>query len=93
LLNPEVKAQERTDLAPLDDVKEIASQIRGANKDLLITGHLPHLGKLASLLVSGDEAIAVVKFQQGGVVCLEKDEEDRWTVDWMVVPELIRRSV
>jgi phosphohistidine phosphatase len=88
-LNPEIKAQERTGLSPLDDVKEIASQIQGAEKGLLIAGHLPHLGKLASLLVVRDEAFPVVKFQQGGVVCLEKDEEGRWSVKWMVVPEIL----
>ena len=90
--NPGLDAKERAGLSPLDEVKEIASQIKGADKDLLIAGHLPHLAKLASLLVSGEEAIPVVKFQQGGVVCLEKDEEGRWSVAWMVVPEMIKSS-
>jgi phosphohistidine phosphatase len=91
-LNPDVKAQERAGLSPLEDVKEIASLIKGAHKDLLIAGHLPHLGKLASLLIAGDEGIPVVSFQQGGVVCLEKDEEGRWSLAWMLVPEIIRES-
>lgn len=91
-VNPELEAQQRPGLSPLDDVKEIASQIKGAERDLLIAGHLPHLGKLASLLVAGDEAVPVVKFEQGGVVCLEKDEKGRWSVAWMVVPEIIRAS-
>jgi phosphohistidine phosphatase len=91
-LNPEIEAQKRADLSPLDDVKEIATQIKGAEKDLLIVGHLPHLANLASLLVGGDEAVPVVKFQQGGVVCLEKDEAGEWSVAWMVVPEIIRGS-
>ena len=90
--NPGLEAKERAGLSPLDEVKEIASQIQGADKDLLIAGHLPHLAKLASMLVSGEEAIPVVKFQQGGVVCLEKDEEGRWSVAWMVVPEMIKSS-
>jgi len=91
-LNPEIKAQKRAGLSPLDEVKEIATQIRGAEKELLIAGHLPHLGKLASLLVAGDEAVPVVKFQQGGVVCLQSDEGDGWSVAWMVVPEIIKGS-
>ncbi|KPK30816.1 MAG: hypothetical protein AMK69_02310 [Nitrospira bacterium SG8_3] len=91
-LNPNIKAQARAGLSPLDDVKEIASQIKGADKALLIAGHLPHLGKLASLLIAGDEGVPVVSFQQGGVVCLEKDDEGRWSVAWMVVPEIIKGS-
>ena len=91
-LNPALEARERAGLSPMDDVKEIASEIKGAEKDLLIAGHLPHLGKLASLLVAGDEGVPLVKFQQGGVVCLEKDEEGRWSVAWMVVPEIIKGS-
>jgi phosphohistidine phosphatase len=76
-LNPDVKAQERAGLSPLDDVKEIARQIKDADKELL---------------VAGDEAVSVVKFKQGGVVCLEKDEGGDWSVAWMVVPEIIKGS-
>ena len=88
-LNPGLEATEKAGLSPMDDVKEIANEIKGAERDLLITGHLPHLGRLASLLVAGDEAVPVVRFQQGGVVCLEKDEEGGWSVAWMVVPEIL----
>jgi phosphohistidine phosphatase len=92
-LNPDVKAQEMAGLSPLDDVKEIATQIKDTDKELLIAGHLPHLGKLASLLIARDEAVPVVSFQQGGVACLEKDEKGHWSVAWMVVPEIIKGSV
>lgn len=91
-LNPEIQAQKSAGLSPLDDVKEMATQINAAEKDILVTGHLPHLGKLASLLVAGDETVPVVKFQQGGVVCLQKDEGGEWSVAWMVVPEIIGGS-
>jgi phosphohistidine phosphatase len=91
-LSPGLEAIEKAGLSPMDDVKIIASQIKGADKDLLIAGHLPHLGKLASLLITGDEGVPVVSFQQGGVVCLEKDEEAGWSVAWMVVPEIIKGS-
>jgi phosphohistidine phosphatase len=91
-LDPGGEAQEKAGLSPLDDVKGIASQIKDADKDLLIAGHLPHLGKLASLLISGDEEVPVVGFQQGGIVCLERDEEGRWSVAWMLVPEILKGS-
>jgi phosphohistidine phosphatase len=70
-------------------VRPIADVIQTGEEDLLIAGHLPHLAKLAALLVAGDETKLVVRFQQGGVVCLEQDEEGRWAVAWMVVPEIL----
>lgn len=89
-LNPEAEAQQRAGLSPLDEVREIAAYIKGTEKDLMIAGHLPHLAKLTSLLVAGEEDIPVVRFQQGGVVCLERDEMGRWAVVWMIVPGIIK---
>ena len=34
----------------------------------------------------------VVVYQQGSVVCLERDAEGGWALVWMVRPELIARS-
>ncbi len=88
-LNPGLALVQRDGLSPLDDVKEIAGHIKEAKKDLLIIGHLPHLGKLASILITGTESVPVVSFQQGGVVCLEKGGEAQWSVVWMLVPEIL----
>lgn len=89
-LNPGKEPKEKSGLSPLDDVKEIASQVNERDKDLLIAGHLPHLGKLTSLLVAGSDTIPVVSFQQGGVVCLERGEQDKWTISWMLIPHIIK---
>ena len=91
-LNPGEEPQDKGGLSPLDDVNEMADQITEGEGDLLIAGHLPHLAKLTSLLIAGSESIPVVRFQQGGVVCLEKDEEGYWSVAWMLVPEIIGGS-
>jgi phosphohistidine phosphatase len=88
-LNPGLALGQRDGLSPLDDVKDIANHIKVAKKNLLIVGHLPHLGKLAALLITGRESVPVVSFQQGGVVCLEKDVEGLWSVVWMLVPEIL----
>ena len=89
-LNPGETPKEKGGLSPLDDVKEIARQINGSRKDLLIAGHLPHLGKLVSQLVAGSDTIPIVSFQQGGVVCLERGERDEWAISWMLVPHIIK---
>ena len=80
---------EKSGLSPMDNVGDMADHINNREGDLLITGHLPHLSKLTSLLVTGSESIPIVGFQQGGLVCLERSEDDRWTVAWMLVPEII----
>jgi phosphohistidine phosphatase len=88
-LHPGLALAQRDGLSPLDDVKDIANHIKVAKKDLIIVGHLPHLGRLVSLLITGSESVPVVSFQQGGVVCLEKDAEGLWSVVWMLGPEIL----
>jgi phosphohistidine phosphatase len=88
-LGPETRVEERTGLSPMSDVKPAAAEIQASQRDLFIAGHLPHLAKLVSLLLTGSETPAVVRFQQGGVVCLEKGEAGEWSVVWMVVPEIV----
>lgn len=78
------------DLAPLDDPVVWVSYLADTNRNLMLVGHLPHLSKLAALLLCQDEAKTVVKFQMGGVVCLGRDEEGNWSLRWMVTPETVR---
>ena len=50
---------------------------------------MPFLGRLASLLVVGDEQAQVVGFQMGGLVKLEpKVERDGFFVAWALPPDL-----
>jgi phosphohistidine phosphatase len=78
-------------LAPLDDVKEIADEIEKGRKDLVIVGHLPHLTRLTSLLITGSDSNTVVHFQQGGVLCLKYSVKEKvWAVAWMLVPEIVK---
>ncbi len=88
-LNPRADLIEREGLAPMDDVKDIARHLKERERDLMLVGHLPHLAKLASLLILGSETPPVVTFQQGGVLCLSKDKTGKWTIAWMLVPEII----
>jgi phosphohistidine phosphatase len=81
---------EKAGLAPLDDVRIISDEIMQMQNDFMIVGHLPHLARLTSLLTTGSESNSVIGFQQGGIVCLRyNDEEKVWTVAWMLVPEII----
>jgi phosphohistidine phosphatase len=82
--------QQRDGLKPNDPVAPVKHAIEQAAGDLMIVGHLPFLGKLASLLVTGDETKPTVTFQNGCVVCMERQPEQGWTVAWMIVPGLFK---
>ena len=74
--------------SPNDDVRQTVSQL--TFDDALYIGHLPHLDKLVSLLVSGDEASGVLMFQNSAVVCLEKDtSKDNYSIRWYLSDNLI----
>ena len=89
-INPGKESQKREGLSPLDDVEIIAEEIKKGQKDCMIVGHLPHMGKLVSFLTTGSDSSQVVNFQQGGVVCLRTNEEEKnWAIAWMLVPEII----
>jgi len=53
----------------------------------MLVGHLPHLQRLAGLLLSGDAEREVIRFRNGGVICLEKTEQG-WAICWQVNPTL-----
>ena len=80
---------ETEDLAPLDDPAVWAGRLSEFDENLMLVGHLPHMGKLAALLVTGDADQPLVTFKPGGVVCLERDDEGRWSLRWMVVPGIM----
>jgi len=88
-LGPDCHVKEREDLAPNDPVTNLTKEISGMADDLMIVGHMPFLGKLASLLMAGSESKNPVAFRQGGVVCLQRNEDQTWQAAWMVTPELL----
>jgi len=79
--------QESKSLSPHAEPSLWASRLKEMNKDVLLVGHLPHLSKLASLLVCGDADREVVQFRNAGVLCLEKDEAN-CKVLWQINPTL-----
>jgi phosphohistidine phosphatase len=88
-LQPPTGVSEAPGLAPLDDPEIWAERIEPLNDDIALVGHLPHLGKLAALLMTGDKEKTVINFQMGGVVRLQRIKTGQWAVDWMIVPGTI----
>lgn len=85
-LKPEKGLFETDGLAPLDEPEIWAERISNMAEDTVLVGHLPHLGRLASLLLCGDKERNVIDFKMGGIVCLKRLDDGRWMVEWMIVP-------
>lgn len=88
-LQPGAGVSEAPGLAPLDDPKIWVDRLAQMDEDILLVGHLPHLGKLAAILMSGDKKRKVINFQMGGALRLQRMEGDQWAVDWMITPGII----
>lgn len=81
---------EKEGLKPNDDVKTIVRELESCDRDLAIAGHMPHLSRLAGLLLSGNEKRDPVTFQRGGVVALERNDDGVWRLIWALTPDLVR---
>jgi phosphohistidine phosphatase len=75
-------------IGPLDDV-EAAAPVLTDRDGLMVVGHLPFLGRLASLLVTGTADHELFRFQNGGIVCLGRNGDGgRWIIRWSLSPEI-----
>ncbi len=85
-LSPAGGVKQTDGLAPLDDVAAFAEAI-DAGRDTMLVGHLPFMEKMTSYLVAGDAERTVFKFQNGGIVALEKEKDSgRWMITGALLP-------
>ena len=69
------------DLQPDDPPQWVRDRLRGETRDVLVTGHFPHLPRLLAMLVTGGEA--GVDFPVNGVVALATDDQgETWRELW-----------
>ena len=66
---------QREGLGPKDQVAATKEALEQTGGDLMIVGHLPFLGKLVGLLVTGSDKNEIVEFRFGSVVCLERRDD------------------
>ena len=86
-LEPQKGIEEISGLNPMDDVRKFAESL-SAGDNIMYTGHLPFMEKLVSLLTAGDEEKRIIKFQNGGIVCLDQDDDSGWFIKWTLMPEI-----
>ena len=81
-------------LEPDDDPCATAGRLAQVTDDLVIVGHEPHLGALATLLVDGGSAASFFALRKGAVLALKSMERipgkpGRWRLYWHFSPELL----
>lgn len=76
-------------LSPNDDPSIWAVRLSRLRDDTMLVGHLPHLAKLASRLLSDDPKSPLVAFHSAGVLCIDRSQEG-WSLQWMIVPDIIK---
>jgi len=82
----------RPDLSPNSPPEPIAEQVAAAESDVMIVGHLPFMGRLASMLLTGETGQSVLGFRTASLACLERDDEGGWLLGWMVHPGVVSPS-
>jgi phosphohistidine phosphatase len=87
-LKPTRGVKEVEGLKPMDDVAAFAASLTPDTQTMLV-GHLPFMERMASYLVTGSLDKPVVKFQNSGIVCLDKDPADEsWVIVWTLMPHI-----
>ena len=77
---------ESEELAPMTDPSKWLEKIKKMNNDTMLVGHLPHLNRLASLLLTKNEN-EIIQFSTAAIVCLSREEEG-FTIDWIISPDI-----
>lgn len=88
-LHTKHEIEEKEGLKPMDDITFWLDTLEYYKGNLMLVGHLPFMEKLASFLLTHSQDEQTVKFQQGGLVCLEKDPDDVWHLLYAITPELL----
>lgn len=88
-LRPRAGLSQMDGLAPNDDPSIAAKTVAEASEILMVVGHLPHLSRLASLLIFGETGKMPVYFRMGGIVALGQDDQGVWSVAWHLIPDIV----
>lgn len=82
--------QEIPGLGPDDDPECAAETLLAEPVTTLAVGHLPHLGRLASLLTTGDPDRAIVRLPAGTLIELS-NEDGAWRLVAVLPPDVLER--
>jgi phosphohistidine phosphatase len=74
-----------TGLRPDDDPDIAAAELATEAVSIMLVGHLPHLNRLASVLLRGDGGSDVIEFLPGMLARFSR-EGSLWNLNWTIAP-------
>jgi phosphohistidine phosphatase len=88
-LGPGAKLDSLSGMDPNDDVVAFSAHL-DPGKNRMYVGHLPFMERLASYLVTGSIDKTVFKFQNGGILRLDRDQvSGSWVITGALMPVAI----
>ncbi|MGD1972411.1 MAG: phosphohistidine phosphatase SixA [Desulfobacterales bacterium] len=87
-LAPNQGVQEISGIKPMDNVAEAAANL-DPSENVMLIGHLPFMERMTAFLVTGSIDKPIFKFQNSGIVCLDKDPDTQaWVILWALLPKI-----
>lgn len=81
-------AEEIEGLKPNDGTDRLMALALESHGDLMVVGHQPFMGRMAARCLCGREDGAVLGYEPGTVVCLERSDHG-WQLNWMQRPAML----
>ena len=85
VLTPAEGVRELAGLCPDDNPFIVQAELAGASQPIMLVSHLPYVGRLTSLLTSGDSGGSVIEFAPATLVCLTR-HAGGWKLRWSISP-------
>jgi phosphohistidine phosphatase len=85
-LNPDRTVMITDGLSPMDDPRDWHQRLSAMRDDIMLVGHLPHVGSLLSMLLKNDREEKIFEFQTGGAACIRRSKDGKWSLEWVVNP-------
>lgn len=75
-----------------NDVDPLVDMMPAWHGDTMLVGHLPFMYKLISAIVlDKQDYYPIVNYPPGTVICLDRYNNERWIITWMLNPQLVPR--
>ncbi len=92
LLKSPSQIYEGQGLAPNDSPEAFLHQMRDAEKDTLVAGHMPFVARTVSQALTGAPDRPLVEFVPGSVAGIERSDRASWRLFVFVRPEFLREG-
>lgn len=84
----------RKELDSMSSIHELLDELPTLSGDILLVGHMPYMGKLASFLTAAHENVANYAIEPGCIICFEAGGfRSNWQLAWMINPRQLLSKI